>query len=224
MVVKDVTDKFDAFHALDPAKKTAILNAAFEEFGEKGFQRASTNAIVAKAGIGKGTLFYYFNSKDALYAFVCEYTLEFLQNKYPSPFLWGTGDFIERLRILTERKRHILIQSPPIAKFAESMAREDSTEPAGHYLKKIMEIRASIMKMLYDDLDYTLFRRDMAPEQIIKYIHWMINAYEDDLIARFQTGEVGLGKEEAVAEEWRRFTAFLDDVRTLFYRRDTECR
>ncbi|MGC4018669.1 MAG: TetR/AcrR family transcriptional regulator [Muricomes sp.] len=68
---------FDAFHALEEEKQTRIINAALVEFSVKGYKRASTNVIAEKAQIGKGMLFYYFGSKEELFHFLCEYTIEF---------------------------------------------------------------------------------------------------------------------------------------------------
>jgi len=49
---------------IEPEKRDRILNAAIEEFASFPFEKASTNHIVAKAGISKGLLFHYFGSKQ----------------------------------------------------------------------------------------------------------------------------------------------------------------
>jgi AcrR family transcriptional regulator len=45
----------------------AILAAALEEFSEQGFAVARLDTIAEKAGIGKGTVYLYFDSKEALF-------------------------------------------------------------------------------------------------------------------------------------------------------------
>ncbi|GAB2497270.1 hypothetical protein GCM10008929_17930 [Alkalibacterium psychrotolerans] len=57
----------EAFLSLDKEKQDRILDAAFQEFAEKGYEQASTNQIAKAAGIGKGTLFYYFKNKQNLF-------------------------------------------------------------------------------------------------------------------------------------------------------------
>ena len=57
----------DILDGLDPEKRDRIINAAIEEFARYPFEKASTNNIVKKAGISKGLLFHYFDSKQALY-------------------------------------------------------------------------------------------------------------------------------------------------------------
>ncbi|OYD83877.1 TetR/AcrR family transcriptional regulator [Azospirillum brasilense] len=49
------------------AKREAILNAATQEFTERGYEGASMSAIVARLGGSKQTLYSYFPSKDDLF-------------------------------------------------------------------------------------------------------------------------------------------------------------
>ncbi|AZR72697.1 hypothetical protein BBF96_04400 [Anoxybacter fermentans] len=44
-----------------------ILKAAMELFAEKGFHETSMAAIAKRAGLGKGTLYWHFSSKDELF-------------------------------------------------------------------------------------------------------------------------------------------------------------
>ena len=46
--------------------RAALLAAGAELFGERGFERATTRELAARAGIAVGTLFNYFPSKEAL--------------------------------------------------------------------------------------------------------------------------------------------------------------
>lgn len=47
-------------------RRQAILDAAVDEFCRSGFERARMDAIAARAGIGKSTIYEYFPSKLAL--------------------------------------------------------------------------------------------------------------------------------------------------------------
>ncbi len=50
--------------------REALLAAAFEEFGEKGFEGASTRSICAKAGANNALLNRYYGTKENLYRIV----------------------------------------------------------------------------------------------------------------------------------------------------------
>lgn len=51
---------------LSEDRKNEILDAALEVFGELGLQEASVDDVVERSGLSKGTLYWYFKSKDRL--------------------------------------------------------------------------------------------------------------------------------------------------------------
>jgi len=63
------------FNRLPPDRRKAILDVAAEEFAEHGFDGASYNRIIERAGLSKGVAYYYFEGKDDLYATVLETTV-----------------------------------------------------------------------------------------------------------------------------------------------------
>jgi len=64
------------FGRLPPEKRERIIEAAIEEFSEQGYKSASMNSLVRRAGISKGALFKYFQSKGLLFGYVYDLTLE----------------------------------------------------------------------------------------------------------------------------------------------------
>jgi len=50
----------------DPKKRDAILDAALALFAERGFHGTAVPLVAEKAGVGAGTLYRYFESKEAL--------------------------------------------------------------------------------------------------------------------------------------------------------------
>ena len=60
-------------------RRKEILDAADELFGQKGFDGTSTNDILEKVGIARGTLYYHFKSKeDIMDALIEQYNLRIL--------------------------------------------------------------------------------------------------------------------------------------------------
>ncbi|MEU7649051.1 ScbR family autoregulator-binding transcription factor, partial [Streptomyces huasconensis] len=58
--------------------KRSILEAAADVFGERGYDAASTNEILARAGLTRGALYHHFPSKEAIAAALVEAQLEAL--------------------------------------------------------------------------------------------------------------------------------------------------
>lgn len=56
------------FANADAALQSRILEAATEEFATKGYEAASLNRILLKAGLSKGSFYYYFDDKADLAA------------------------------------------------------------------------------------------------------------------------------------------------------------
>jgi AcrR family transcriptional regulator len=48
-------------------RREALMDAALEEFSAKSYEEASLNNIIKLAGISKGTFYYHFQDKQALY-------------------------------------------------------------------------------------------------------------------------------------------------------------
>ena len=64
------------FSRLPPEQQRRIVDAAVEEFARHGFHDASLNRVIETAGISKGSMYYYFDGKEDLYAYVARVELE----------------------------------------------------------------------------------------------------------------------------------------------------
>lgn len=49
------------------ARRSAIIDAALEEFTAQGFTSTKLDDVAVRAGIGKGTIYLYFDSKESLF-------------------------------------------------------------------------------------------------------------------------------------------------------------
>lgn len=209
---------FDAFHSLEANKQVRIINAALNEFAIKGFKRASTNVIAEKAQIGKGMLFYYFGNKEELFNFLCQYTIEFIREKYISKFDCTSGDFIERYKLLSDVKRGIMSEFPEAFGLLESFYHQENAQYFEKFESEIMEIKQKIYEKIYDGIDYSLFREDMDGKTVVKYIKWLFAAYESETIERFKRNDFDIDNPQEAAAEWSKFYAFTDDLRKTYYK------
>lgn len=58
------------FQNLPEEKRGRFIEAALREFAERGYAKASVNAIVRESGIAKGSLYQYFESKENLFRYL----------------------------------------------------------------------------------------------------------------------------------------------------------
>lgn len=64
------------FAKLPPAQQQVILRAALDEFAAHGFHASSLNRVIEAAGISKGSMYYYFDGKEDLFAHVARVEFE----------------------------------------------------------------------------------------------------------------------------------------------------
>lgn len=62
---KDTLDK------IKPAKREKLLSEAAKLFAQRGFSQADMAELASRAGVAKGSLYNYFESKQDLYIYVC---------------------------------------------------------------------------------------------------------------------------------------------------------
>lgn len=100
---------------MQPDKRQLILEAAADIFAASGFHQATIEQIAEAAGVGKGTVYLYFKSKQGLFdALLLESLRQVLQQT--KAVVEAPGDPIERIRRLihlhlqTMQRNHSLMQ------------------------------------------------------------------------------------------------------------------
>ena len=109
------------FHKLPAAQQQAILLVAFDEFATHGFNGASLNRIIDAAGISKGSMYYYFDSKEELYAHVARGELGRLfesAGPFPVPAAQDPEAFWSTLEDYYRRIMAAFATSPQLAALA----------------------------------------------------------------------------------------------------------
>lgn len=109
------------FHKLPPDQQRAILRAALDEFATHGFSAASLNRIIDAAGISKGSMYYYFDGKEELYAHVARVELGRLfesAGPFPVPSARDPDAFWSTLEDYYRRIMVALAASPKLAALA----------------------------------------------------------------------------------------------------------
>jgi AcrR family transcriptional regulator len=129
------------FHKLPLEQQQSILRAAFEEFAAHGFSGASLNRIIDAAGISKGSLYYYFDGKEDLYAHVARVEIGRLfdtAGPFPIPTARTPEAFWSAMNDDYLRIMGALASSPQVAALARGWVAA-SANPALQRAQKEME-------------------------------------------------------------------------------------
>lgn len=86
------------------ATRARLLEAAENEFGERGFHGASVASITGRAGLGQGTFYLYFPSKEAIFVHLVDAIGEALCEELEA----ALDGIYERHRLRTEASRVLL--------------------------------------------------------------------------------------------------------------------
>ena len=79
--------------------RNAIMEAAVRLFSEKGFEKTSIEQLARTAGIGKGTIYSYFQTKTEIFHAFCEDELDFIHSELKSK-TDPDASLIEQLMVL----------------------------------------------------------------------------------------------------------------------------
>ena len=89
------------FEKMPEDKKENILEAAAMEFAANGYEKASINRILERAGISKGAAYYYFEDKaDLIATVVRHYWLQFLEEPDAVFMEFQAEDFWQKIEEL----------------------------------------------------------------------------------------------------------------------------
>lgn len=166
-----------AFDNLPEDKKNKIIQSALNEFAVKGYERASTNTIVENAEISKGLLFYYFKSKKGLYIYLINYVIPIMYQKFYENADMNITDFFERLKNWQVAKLTLFEKLPLETKFLIKAFTDIPKEIKDEISLIYGKYTQNGFKMIFDNIDYSNFRKDIDRQKAINTIIWTLENY-----------------------------------------------
>ena len=107
----------ERFFELKKDRQDRIINGAMRIFAENGYRHASTDEMVAAAGISKGLLFHYFKSKKGTWIFLYEYATRYMLLELREADRRSGCDFFEMYRLLVQADAAVLKKYPWVLHF-----------------------------------------------------------------------------------------------------------
>ncbi len=194
------------------------MRAALREFTVNGYENASTNQIVEEAEIAKGSLFYYFKTKQDLYRYLIEYSLDFITEEFLNKIEQAKNkiDLIEKFRRISTLKLQAYSKNPDVFNFLGAIyVNNESADLPEELISRTERIKKQILADFYQNVDTSLFRQDISPERVTRLIRWSIEGYERKLIQDIR------GKKMTNIDfqpYWDEYHDFLDLLKKIYYR------
>jgi len=173
------------FNKLPAKKRERILEAAAKEFAANGYDGASLNRILEKAGISKGAAYYYFDDKADLYATtVLHYSQELISVVNPAQFraasFWDELTDVYRHQFTSYAERPWVFG---IVKAGGALSAEMVTQ--GPMAELWQQAQFMLVQLLRHGQELGVIRTDLEEELLLSLVIAVDMAHDRWLFARW---------------------------------------
>lgn len=172
-------------------RKKELLDAAMDEFIAKEYKDASLNSIIRKAGISKGTFYYHFKDKEALYLYLldacADAKMRFLNRRMAEcSFDQNNMDIFELFKAQARLGVEFAKEYPKYYRFGYRFINEKGNQVYETGMKLLGSSAEKIFdKMIHKAVENHEFREDVSTEFISRVIKHLLIHYNEI----FQWGE-----------------------------------
>ena len=195
---------------LNKEKKDNIINCAMEEFASSGYDKASTNTIVQKAGISKGSIFQYFGNKKKMFFYLYDYAENIIEVYLTNYVDFNHPDLIYRIEELMNQLAMLLIKHPNVMNFVDAAKSEENLEILNEVKKRKRASTNILVKRVFNNVDVTLFKENVDYEKTC----FIISSTLEKLIDK----EMESGKKCSEALIIESLKEYIDYFRIVFYK------
>ncbi|MCL1881927.1 MAG: TetR/AcrR family transcriptional regulator [Oscillospiraceae bacterium] len=193
--------------SMDVEKRDRIINAALVEFN-KGYKVANTENIVKKAGISKGLLFHYFESKKKLFEFLLAYATDIVKKEYFELINFEQRDILERLWQTILLKIDLSYKYPMVFDFLTTAHQEKTCDG---FLNAYSNTFKEIMSKFFANIDESLFKDGVEPQKAVNVIYWTQLGYSNTQLNTIKSTNL-----EDYQKEYERFLSEIQEYFDLF--------
>lgn len=172
----------NTFFHLSDEKQQRIVSAALDEFSLSGYEKTSLDNIIRRAGISKGGLYEYIESKEGLFQYLLEISYDALRSFILSH---GTGEMpsdpLERTRFISSVAVEFYIAEPKMISFIVRSSQLEQSE-IRHRVQAVFD---SYFSGLYDTANYDSTRYDR--DRIVMLLKWLLVKTRNDFCVSMQT-------------------------------------
>ena len=175
-------------------RKEQILSSALSVFKKQGIEKATMDEIAKEADFGKATLYYYFSSKEEIFAeqlvrgwrMIWE-SIEPIVHESNQP----KDTFIDSLNTIGElvRKDHVLFEFLFTAPKALPEAGEENNQDWKKYQKKMYGVLQSLLEDAIEKKEFPEIRSDMLMRAIGGLFHGLFFLGDNKKIMSRETME-----------------------------------
>ena len=202
----------DILKNMDSDKRKRLINSALEEFASNTYEKASTNIIVKKAGISKGLLYHYFESKEVLCEYLVEFSISIVVDAILGAKIWDETDLINRINKIAIIKLKAFIEYPSMIRFSKSLYDKKTIEEVKEMMEKY--VPNIYHEAYYKNINFGLFKENVDVQKAIEIIQWTVEKYSEDVILKRIKQDIKIDNDMIMEE----LESYLQMLKEAFYK------
>ena len=164
-------------------------------------------------------LFYYFKSKQGLFNYLIDYAINIIDSEYLDHINMEEKDFIERFRQITQIKMTYHYENLNVSTFISNIYLDDELDLPVDLEKRLTNMMEDGLSKLYENIDYSLFRKDIDKDKAFQLIRWSMEGYQNDLLNELKGKNIALLN---LNPYWDDFYEYLAVLKTIFYKTEED--
>ncbi|MFZ5986193.1 MAG: TetR/AcrR family transcriptional regulator [Bacillota bacterium] len=198
------------FESLPEEKRKKIIDISMEEFAQNGYEKASTNAIVKKAGISKGILFHYFGNKKNLYLYIVDYGIDCILKHFYNDNTEMPTDIFEKLMAWSLKKLKVYYDLPVVSKVIMNAFTDIPDELREEMMERQQKIYKQNMPLLLKDIDTTRFRKGVDSNKAIELILMCLEGVNNKYLKLYKgEADKAISQMDKILDEMREYLEIL---------------
>jgi TetR/AcrR family transcriptional regulator len=169
------------FYELDDEKRARIIRAALSEFAQYSYNESSTNRIVKHAGIGKGSLFKYFQNKKDLYFYILDAITADLTADLAGEMTNLKGDLFDRTIRYAELEFAWYMQNPEKYRLFKKAFVKNDTEIFKETEQRYALEGNEVFYRLFEDVD------TREKEKFLDILKWFLQGFNEAFMEEMRT-------------------------------------
>lgn len=199
----------DTFFKLGKEKKQRVIEASLLEFACSGYEKTSLDAVIARAGISKGGLYEYIESKKDLFTYILTYAYDalfnYIQKEKSSLTIDYPSDPIERTKHISSVAVDFYSEHPEIISFIVTSSQVGENAIRCH----VQDVFDSYFFKLYETADFTSMH--FPNKQVLNLLKWLLVKTRNVFQESVENGENKQTCKEAYLAEWQFYLSVLTD-------------
>ena len=164
------------------SKRQKILDEAVKVFAENNYYEAKTDEIARNAGVSKGIVFHYFETKENLYLQTLYHALEVIE-EFMTEVPWPEGELTEVIAWSNSRKWLAAEKYPEITRLIFSAMGGVPENIQNLFLKKVTEYEEIGFNILDESVKKIPLKEGVERSDVVYLINQLMRVvYNDTLL------------------------------------------